>query len=72
MSVYTCDGCGASSTVRPEEKPVGFRTVTLTGREHWLCTICYRAVEWVVWFQRLTHPPRVYRADGKYSLRSKQ
>ncbi|GAA1149510.1 hypothetical protein MOX01_22700 [Microbacterium oxydans] len=70
MTVYTCDGCGATATVRPDEKPPGFKTITINRRDRWLCTICFGAVEWVARFQRITHPPRVYCSEGKFSLRA--
>lgn len=74
MTVYTCDGCGAQSTLSREEPVRGFKTIQLgvtvgdSGLKL-LCTICYGAVEWVAKFQRITNPPRVYRSGGRFSLR---
>lgn len=74
VNIYTCDGCGARSTLDREEPVRGFKTIQIgvspgDSGQKLLCTICYAAVEWVAKFQRITQPPRVYRVDGRYSLR---
>ncbi len=74
VTVYTCDGCGAQSTVPRDTPAAGFKTIQLGATstdsgQKLLCTICYGAVEWVAKFQRITHPPRAYRSGRTYSLR---
>lgn len=74
VTIYTCDGCYASSTVPRNENAPGFTRITLPqAREHWLCPICFGAVEWVIRFQHITRPPRVYRnAKSRYGLRKEE
>lgn len=70
VTIYACDGCKATSTLAPGQAPRGFSNITMPGdRDYWLCTTCYGAVEWVVRFQRITHPPRVHKHGGRYGLR---
>lgn len=70
VTIYTCDGCKASATLGRDETARGFTRIVLSGgREAWLCTICYGAVEWVARFQGITVPPRVYGTGLKASLR---
>ena len=70
VTIYTCDGCKASSTLPRIETPRGYKRVSLSGSEAWLCTICYGAVEWVVRFQGITIPPKVYGHGARGTLRS--
>jgi hypothetical protein len=63
VTIYTCDGCKASSTLRRDETPRGFTRIQIKAGDAWLCTVCYGAVEWIVRFQGITVPPRIY-GDG--------
>ena len=75
VTIYTCDGCNAQSTVPKGETVLGFTRVALhtdRGGDMWLCTVCYGAVEWVMKFQRVTLPPKVFEHDGRYSLRKEK
>lgn len=72
VTIYTCDGCYASSTIKRGENTTAFSTVTHNGKDYLLCTLCAGAVSWVVRFQGITRPPHVYKTDGKYGLRKKE
>ena len=69
VTIYTCDGCGATSTLPREETPRGYTRVQLAHDTVWLCTVCYGAVEWVAKFQGVTVPPKVYGTGVKATLR---
>lgn len=70
VTVYTCDGCRASSTVGRDEIAPGFATVSLNGRAPvWLCGVCFAAVDWVTRFQEITAPPIVYGDGVRATLR---
>ena len=69
VTIYTCDGCKASSTIPRDETPRGFTRVRLNTAEVWLCTVCYGAVEWVARFQGVTVPPKVYGLGFRATLR---
>jgi hypothetical protein len=70
VTVYTCDGCHASTTVGREERAVGFSKLFFpNSKDYWLCTVCYGAVEWVARFQNITRPPSVYKNARGYGLR---
>lgn len=69
VTIYTCDGCKASSTLPRNETPRGYSRVVLKFGEVWLCTICYGAVEWVARFQGITVPPKVYGQGIRSTLR---
>lgn len=69
VTIYTCDGCRASSTVDRNEPVVGFTRVVMKDRHVWLCTVCYGAVEWVARFQGITVPPKVYGSGRMARLR---
>lgn len=69
VTIYTCDGCKASSTVQHGEAARGFTRVQLAHSTVWLCTVCYGAVEWVARFQGITVPPPVYGVGTKATLR---
>jgi hypothetical protein len=70
VTIYTCDGCFASSTLGRDERPRGFTQIRIANLDSkWLCTVCYGAVEWVAKFQRVTVPPKVFKSNGRYSLR---
>ncbi len=72
VSVYTCDGCRASATVYLGQSAAEFHWVTLGDRDpYWLCSVCYSAVEWVVRFQGITIPPKVYRDRSGFGLRKR-
>lgn len=72
VTIYTCDGCSAQQTFGRTETARGFSRVLLPGAEVFLCTVCYGAVEWVAKFQRITVPPKVFKHDGRYSLRKEK
>lgn len=59
VTIYTCDGCHAQTTLPRHETPRGFTRIRLAQEDKWLCTDCYRAVEWVVKFQGRTPPPEI-------------
>ena len=69
VTVYTCDGCKASSTVERGDAAPGFRRLTTPRGEVWLCAVCWAAVDWVIRFQGITIPSKVYKANGRYRLR---
>ena len=70
VTIYTCDGCRAQSTLPRDEVPRGFTRIRLAQDDKWLCTICYGAVEWVVKFQNIIVPPKVFKSGtARYSLR---
>lgn len=69
VTIYTCDGCKASSTLPRHEAPRGYSRVVLKSNEAWLCTVCYSAVEWVVRFQGITVPPRICGTGTRATLR---
>lgn len=70
VTVFTCDGCRASSSVPFGKTSPGFRQVKLGDRDpYWLCSVCYSAVEWVARFQGIAIPPRVYRDRSGFRLR---
>lgn len=69
VTIYTCDGCYAQSTINRGEKTSAFSTVTHNERDYLLCALCSGAVAWVTRFQGITRPPHVYKANGRYGLR---
>ena len=70
VTIYTCDGCRAQSTLPRDSTPRGFTRIRLAQDDKWLCTVCYGAVEWVVKFQNITVPPKVFKSGpARYSLR---
>lgn len=70
VTIYTCDGCSAQSTIDRDENTTAFSTVTHNNKNYLLCTICSGAISWVTRLQGITRPPRVYKAtNGRYGLR---
>ncbi len=72
VSIYTCDGCGATATLDKNTRARGWHTIKVDGSrvERLVCTICYGAVEWVIKFQGITVPPKAHKGpDGRYRLR---
>lgn len=69
VTIYTCDGCKASSTLDRHETPRGFSRVVLKSGDVWLCTVCYGAVEWVARFQGITVPPKIHGTGAQATLR---
>jgi hypothetical protein len=69
VTIYTCDGCRAQSTLGRDETPRGYSEVALRNGTAWLCTVCYGAVEWVARFQGVTVPPTIYGEGTSASLR---
>lgn len=75
VTIYTCDGCGATATLKRGTSARGWHTIKLDavlagigGKV--LCSVCYGAVEWVTKFQGITTPPKVYKSrSGKQWLR---
>jgi len=72
VTVYTCDGCYARLTVGRNETPRGIHRLVFNQKAAWLCTTCYGAVEWVVKFQNITHPPKVFKNSRGYGLRKEE
>jgi hypothetical protein len=69
VTIYTCDGCKATSTIAHGEAARGYTRVVLREQTVWLCGICYGAVEWVARFQGITVPPTVYGSGVSATLR---
>lgn len=69
VTIYTCDGCRATRTLERGEEPNGFTRLHIKDAEPWLCSVCYRAVEWVVRFQGILAPPTVYGTGTSATLR---
>ena len=69
VTVYTCDGCKVSATVRRTQPAGGFHRIVLKDQDRWVCSVCYAAVEWVVQFQGVMMPPKVYGSGSRWSLR---